>query len=211
MDEHITALGRGEAKVVPDLATLTLTVTAEGADQAEAVRQNAEHTTAVSAILRGAGIADKDIETQNYTVRPQYNRQKKTPALSGYWVQNSLQVTVRHLDQVGSIIDKMTTNSALSIGYISFGLSDRVQAEAEALSQAVVSAQRKAGVMAAAAGVGLGRLLSMTEGTPDGFSSSTYEDGTLSSAPAPAETPISAQQVTINAFVTLVYALEPSA
>ncbi len=211
MNEQITASGQGETKAMPDLAALTLTVTVQAADQAEAVRQNAEHTRAVRAILRETGIADKDIETQNYTVQPQYNRQKKTPTLNGYWVQNSLQVTVRELDQVGSVIDKVATNDALSVGYISFGLSNRAQAEAEALSQAVVSAQRKAGVMAAAAGVGLGRLLSMTEGTSDGFPSSAYAGGMLSSAPAAAETPISAQQVEINAFVTLVYALEPAA
>jgi len=211
MDEQITASGQGEAKAMPDLATLTLTVTAEAADQAEAVRQNAEQTTAVRAVLRELGIADKDVQTQQYTVQPQYNRQKKPPTLNGYWVQNRLEVTVRDLDRVGSVIDKVTTHGALSVDYVSFGLSDRAQAEAEALSQAVVSAQRKAGVMAAAAGVGLGRLLNITEGASDGFPSSAYAGGTLSDAPAPANTPISAQQVTVNAFVTLVYALEPAA
>lgn len=211
MNEQIAVSGQGEVKVMPDLAALTLTVTSEAADQAEAVRQNAEHTAAVRAVLREAGVADKDIQTQNYTARPQYNRQKKTPTLNGYWVQNRLQVTVRDLDRVSSVIDKVTTNGALSVDYISFGLSNPAQAETEALSQAVVSAQRKAGVMAAAAGVGLGRLLSMTEGTPDDFPSSAYTGGMLSDAPAPTETPISAQQVKINAFVTLVYALEPTA
>lgn len=207
MNEQITASGQGEAKAMPDFAALTLTVTAEAADQAEAVRQNAENATAVTAALRELGIADKDVQTQQYTVQPQYNRQKKPPTLSGYWVQNRLQVTVRDLDRVGFVIDKVAANGALSLDYISFGLSDRAEADAEALSQAVVSARRRAGVMAAAAGVGLGRLLSMTEGASDGFPSSDYAEGMLSSAPAAAETPISAQQVTINASVTLVYAM----
>ncbi len=206
-ENQITALGHGEAKAMPDFAALTLSVAVQASDQAEAVRQNAEHTTAARAALREAGIADKDIETQRYQVQPQYNRQKGTAVLSGYEVHNSLQVTVRDLDQVGSVIDKVTTNSALSVDYVSFGLSDRAQAEAEALSQAVVSAQRKAGIMAAAAGVGLGRLVSITEGASDDFLSLGYTGGTLSAAPASAETPISAQQVTVNASVTLVYAL----
>ncbi len=213
MKKRITVSGQGEAKAMPDLAALTLTVTAEAADQAEAVRQNAEHATAVRAVLREAGIAGKDIETQRYTAHPQYNRQKKPPVLNGYQVQNSLQVTVRDLDQVGPVIDKAAAHSAISVDYISFGLSDRAQAEAEALSQAVASAQRKAGVMAAAAGVGLGRLLSITEGTDASgvFLSDAYAGGTLSSTPSPADTPISTQQVSINASVTLVYALEPDA
>ncbi len=209
MDEtRITAFGHGEAKAMPDLASLTMTVTVQAADQAEAVRQNAEQAIAVRAVLRELGTADKDIQTQHYRVQPQFTRQKGTTVVNGYEVQNSLQVTVRNLDQVGSVIDKVTTRSALSVNYVSFGLSDRAQAEAEALSQAVVSAQRRAGVMASAAGFQLGRLLSITEGGPDAFPSLGYAGGTLSSAPAAADTPISAQQITIDAFVTLVYALE---
>lgn len=211
MNEQITVSGQGEAKAMPDLASFTLTITVQAADQTEAVRQNAEHTTAVRAALREVGVADKDIETQNYTVQPQYNRQKKPPVLNGYWVQNRLQVTVRDLDQVGSVIDKVATHSASSVDYISFGLSDRAKAEGEALAQAVASARRRADVMARAAGVGLGRLLSMTEGASNGYLSPAYEDGTLSSAPAAVGTPISGQQIIVNAFVTLVYALEPAA
>ena len=196
MNEQITASGQGEAKVMPDLAIVTLRVAAEAADQAKAVRQNAEQATAVRAILRELGIADKDIQTQNYSSRPQYNHQKKPPVLIRYQVQNSLQVTVRNLDQVGPVIDKATAGGA-AVDHISFELSDRAQAEADALSQAVASAQRKAAIMAAAAGVKLGRLLSITEGADASgvFLSNAYAGGTLSSAPAPAETPISAQVV----------------
>ena len=207
-ENYITALGHGEAKAMPDVAVLTMSVTVQSADQAEAVRQNAEQATVVRALLRECGIADTDIQTQHYRVQPQYSRQKGMTTLSGYEVQNSLQATVRNLDEVGTVIDKVTTRGALSVDYISFGLSDRVQAEAEALSQAVASAHRKAGVMAAAAGVGLGHLISITEGRPDAFPSLGYDEGTLSAAPTAAETPISAQQITINASVMLVYALE---
>ena len=203
-ENYITALGHGEAKAMPDVAALTMSVTVQSADQAEAVRQNAEQAAVVRALLRECGIADTDIQTSHYRVQPQYSRQKGTTTLSGYEVQNSLQVTVRNLDEVGTVIDKVTTHSALSVDYISFGLSDRVQAEAEALSQAVASAHRKAGVMAAAAGMGLGHLISMTEGSPDAFPSLGYDGGTLSAA----GTPISAQQITINASVTLVYEME---
>lgn len=207
-ENYITALGHGEAKAKSDTASVVLTVVAEAADQAKAVRKNAEQTTAVITILREMGITDEDIQTKYYQVQPEYDRQVRPPVVSGYQVQNSLEVAVRNLDHIGLVIDKVTMDIATRVDGISFGLSDPSQAETEALSQAVTSAQRKAGIMAAAAGVNLGHLVSIAEGPADAYSLSAHTLGTLSDAPAPFDTSPAGKQITVNASVTLVYALE---
>ena len=86
VSEGITAYGHGEVKVKPDIALLTIAVTTQNKDQAEAVAQNATRTTAVMQALKDAGIAEKDIQTQSYTVQPQYDYDAKPPALTGYQV-----------------------------------------------------------------------------------------------------------------------------
>ena len=73
VSKGITAQGHGEVKVKPDIALVTITVTTQSTNQAEAVSQNAEKSTTVLAALRDAGIVEKDIETQSYTVQPQYD------------------------------------------------------------------------------------------------------------------------------------------
>jgi len=205
--EGITAQGHGEVKVKPDIALITLTVTTQSVDQAEAVRQNAVRTTTVLAALRGVAIADKDIETQSYTVQPQYDYKPSPPLLTGYQVQNSVQATVRDLTKVGLVIDKTTAGGASEIGGVSFDLSNRAQSQSQALSQAVAAAKLKAGVMAEAAGVGLGRLLTMTEGSSAPIVRPLYAMRTMAAPAAAPETPINDQQITISADATLVYAM----
>ena len=205
--EGITAQGHGEVKVRPDIALVTITVTTQSAEQAEAVRQNAVRTTAVLAALRGVNIADKDVETQSYMVQPQYDYKPSPPVLTGYQVQNSVQATVRDLTKVGLVIDKATAGGASEIGGVSFDLADRAQAQAQALAQAVTSARLKAGVMASAADVNLGRLLTITEGTPTQIIRPMFAMRAMAAAAPSPETPIDDQQITISADATLVYAM----
>lgn len=201
----ITTQGHGEVKVKPDIALITVAVTTQSKDQAEAVGQNATRTTAVLGALRAAEIAEKDIQTQSYTVQPQYDYNASPPLLTGYQVTNSVQATVRDLTKVGLVIDKTTQASASQISGVSFDLSDRSQAESQALALAVTSARRKATVMAQAAGVELGRLLTVTEGGASPPIPPVFAMRAMAKA-AP-ETPIADQQITVSADAALVYAM----
>ena len=207
VSEGITALGHGEVKAKPDIALVTITVTTQSANQAEAVRQNAVQTTAVLTALHKVPIADKDIETQSYTVQPQYDYKPSPPVLTGYQVQNSVQATVRDLTKVGLVIDTATAGGASEIGGISFDLSDRAQMQAQALAHAVAYAKLKADVMATAAGVNLGRLLSITEGSSAPPIRPVFAMRAMKAAEDAPETPINDQQITISADATLVYAM----
>ena len=205
--EGITVQGHGEVKVQPDIALVTLAVTTQSQDQAQAVRENAARTAAVLAALRGVQIAGKDIQTQSYTVQPQYDDKPSPPVLTGYEVQNSVQATVRDLTKVGLVIDKATAGGASQGDGVSFDLSSQSQAQSEALTLAVTSARRKAQVMADAAGVGLGRLLTMSEGTPEPVYRPVFAARALAAPASAPETPINDQQITIIADATLVYAM----
>lgn len=203
--EGITVQGHGEIKVKPDIALLLLSVTTQSQNQAEAVQQNAARTTALLAALRGAKIADKDIQTLSYTVQPQYDYKPSPPVLTGYQVQNSVQATVRDLTKVGFVLDKATAGGASEVGGVSFDLSDRAASQSEALRLAVGSAKLKAGVMADAAGVNLGRLLTLTEGGTAPVARPMLAMRAMA-ALAP-ETPIADQQITVSADAVLVYAM----
>ena len=207
ISEGITAHGHGEVKVKPDIALITIAVNTQSQDQAQAGAQNAMQTTAVLKALREAGIAEKDIQTQSYTVQPQYDYDAKPPALTGYQVQNSIQATVRDLTKVGLVIDKTTAAGASQINGVSFDLSDRSKAESDALALAVAGARRKASVMADAAGVDLGRLLTLTEGSDAPPVRPIFMEARAMMAKSAPETPIADQQISVTADATLVYAM----
>jgi uncharacterized protein YggE len=206
ISEGITASGHGEIKVKPDIAQVTVAVTTQSKDQAEAVSQNATRTMATMAALRGAGIAEKDIQTQSYTVQPQYDYQVSPAVLTGYQVTNSVQATVHDLTKVGLVIDKTIGAGASQISGVSFNLADQSKAQAQALAIAVVTAKLKATVMAQAAGVDLGRLLTMTEGGSAPVVQPIFMRAMAKSADA-ATTPIADQQITVTADATLTYAM----
>ena len=207
--QGITVQGHSEIKEKPDVARVTLTVTTNNRNSADGVRQNAERTSSALAALQGIGIAGKDVETLSYTVQPTFDYTESPPKRKGYQVQNSIQVTLHDLTRVGLAIDSVTSAGGAEIGDVSFDLADRSQAQAQALAQAVVSAKLKAEAMASAAGVDLGRLLTMTEGAVAPAPVLVpYAPRMAFSAAAPApQTPIAVQQITLTADATLVYAM----
>ncbi len=203
----LTVSGHAELKVKPDIATLTVGVTTQAAHQSDAAQANAAKITAVLNALRGAGVADKDIQTEGYNVQPQYNYQASPALLTGYQVDNTVDVTVRDLGKAGAVVDAATQAGATNVSGLSFDLSDRTAAEQQALAQAVTEARAKAEAMAQAAGVTRGPLLSLSEGTPAVVQPFVMARAMVAAAPAAPTTPIQSSQVTVTADVTAVYAI----
>ena len=82
----------------------------------------------------------------------------------GYDIYNTLSVTVRDLDQLGSILDQVVAAGANQIYGIYFYTSDLTAATAQAREAAVKDAQERAGQLADAAGVEVGRIVNISEG-----------------------------------------------
>ncbi len=181
-------------------------------DQAQATQDNARRMTAVLAAIRSLKIADRDIQTQGFSVEAQYDYGNgHAPILTGYQVTNSVQVTLRDLSQAGTLIDKATQAGANQVSGLAYELSNQDAVQDQALGKAVADARRRAQTMADALGVGLGNPLSLTDGEAASpvvplFQVRRMAGAASDSAPT---TPISAQQITVTADVTLVYALGP--
>ena len=205
--EGLTARGHADLKVRPDIARVTVSVTTQAAQQDAAAQDNARRTTAVLAALRAAGVAERDIQTEGYNVQPQYDYKPSPPVLTGFQVTNTVQVTIRDLGRAGVVVDRATQSGATDVSGLSFDLADRTAAAGRALAQAVAEAKSKAQAMASAAGVGFGRLLSLSEGSP-AIVQPLFAARAVAAGPQPA-TPVEANQITITADVTAVYAIGP--
>ncbi len=214
VSQGITTHGHGEIKVKPDIARLTAGVTTQDKYQDKAVQDNARKMTALIAAIKSLKIADKDIQTQGYSVSPQYDYSAGRSRLTGYQVTNSIQVTLRDLTQTGTLIDTVTqagVNQGVSVDGVSYDLSDRAAAQDRVLTLAVADARRRAGTMADALGVTLGNPLSLNDGEAVSVQPlfvPQMKMARMASDVAP-ETPIATQEITVTADVTLVYALGP--
>lgn len=156
----------GEISLVPDIAVLQMGVSAQAPTAAEAVRLNRERMTAALTALKAAGVAAKDIQTSGFNLGPQYAYEpNKPPRLTGYAASNSVTATVREIGRAGAVIDSVTASGANQINGISFDIADRRKAENDARRAAVKALQDKAELYAAATGLHVVRLASLSEGS----------------------------------------------
>jgi uncharacterized protein YggE len=154
----------GETRVEPDMATITLGVTTEGKTAAEAMSANAQRMTAVIASLRKAGIAERDIQTSNLNLNPQYRYEpNEAPVLVGYQASNQVAVRVLDLKRLGAAVDASVGAGANQVQGISFGLKDPTTAENAAREAAVKALAAKAELYARATGYRVARLVSLSE------------------------------------------------
>ena len=204
----ITAHGHGMMKVRPDLAYATVSVLTQSKDQAQSIADNSTTMKAVMAALKASGIVDKDIQTQFYTVEPQYDYRPSPPVLSGFQVTNALRVTFHDLAKIGIILDKASRAGATSVGGVAFDLADRHRIEGDALALAVADARTKADLMAGAAGLELGHIVSLSEGAVPQSQPLPIFRAAVASADVPSPpTQIEPQMIQVDADATIIFSI----
>ena len=196
----IVVSGEGEVTVQADLARVTVGVETSGADLTQAQAENAGRTQAVLDRLKALGIAERDLETVNYHIAPQYERDGNT--VTGYQVTNLVRATVRDLGRLGEIIDAAVAAGANRVHGITFDVSDREDALRRAREAAVQDARTEAEQLAQAAGVQLGEVVTISE------SGDIVRLGIEARAAAAAPgTPIEPGQNTVRAVIQVRYAI----
>ncbi|WP_084418015.1 SIMPL domain-containing protein [Henriciella litoralis] len=168
----LTISAEGEVRREPDTAMLNAGVTTQAASAAEAVAENAMAMDGVFAALKKAGVADRDLQTSNFSVQPQYDyssrKDGEPPRITGYQATNQLSVKVRDLDTLGETLDAMVSSGGNTFNGLSFGLSDEDTARDEARRDAIAKAQARAELYADAVGMQVARIVTINESS--GFS-----------------------------------------
>lgn len=165
---RIMVTGEGEASIRPDMAILSLTVMREADTAAEALRQNNEAMTAVTAAMKEASIEARDLQTGSLQISPQYNYPSssnpgQSPKVSSYQVMNTLVVRVRNLDALGGLIDRAVELGVNQGAGITFTNDDPSSAITQARRQAVADAIDRAKTLAEASGTQIGNILEISE------------------------------------------------
>lgn len=165
---RITVSGEGEVAVAPDMAIVNLSVVREADTAKAALAANSAAMKQVLDALKGAGIADRDVQTTNFSIMPRYQQpprdKPQDPKIIGYAVSNEVTVRLRKLDEAGGLIDKVVGLGVNQGGGINFVKEDLKAVMTEARKRAVADAIEKARTLAEAAGAKLGPVLAINEG-----------------------------------------------
>ena len=161
----LTVNAQGRTKIAPDIATINIGVVTQGSTADAAVAANTAKMNAVIAAIKRNGVADRDIQTSNLSVNPQYQYgQNEPPKVTGYEANNTVTVKVRNLANVGKVVDSVVGVGSNQINGISFGLDDDTKAMDAARADAVKIARARAQIYATAAGLSINRIVSISEG-----------------------------------------------
>jgi len=200
--------GEGTVMATPDIVLLSLGIEAEASTVAQAQQDAAEAMDGVMKALESDGVADKDIQTQRFSIYPvrKWIEDEQREIIIGYRVTNIVVAKIRQVDKAGTIIDDVAEagGDLTRIDSIGFTIDDPTSYYNEARSKAVADAIAKAKQMADLADIKLGKLLYISEGTS---SVSPMRDLLVKAGAAPSPTSISAGELEIQVTVQMVYGI----
>src|SRR5258706_971956 len=161
-ERTLTVQGQGKTSAVPDIATLSVEVSQEGSDLDPVLVQVRKEMNRVLDVVKAQGIAEKDVQTEFFQVRPKYEQDKRAnPHRAGFVVSNRIAVKVRDLKKAGKALSAVLNAGATSVDGPNFELDNPQAAEREALAAAAKDAKAKAQAVAEAAGVQLGEIVTI--------------------------------------------------
>lgn len=203
----ITVTGKGEVHKQPDMARVNIGVVTQESTAAEALNKNTEAVEKLMAALTSHKIADRDIQTSNFSVSPQYDydRSNQPPRLTGYRVTNQVRIAVRKIADLGAILDDVVTAGANQINQVTFEIDEAEAIKDTARQMAIRDAQRKAALYAKEAQVRLGPVLKVVEA---GGTVPVQPFGIAMAQEARA-VPIAPGELAIRQEVRVTFAIEP--
>jgi hypothetical protein len=209
----ISVCGHGVGHAQPDQAQLQVGVQAFSANANDARAQAAQAMSAILDALKKQGVADKDIQTGYLSIQPNYDYSGGKQQQSGYIAYNSVSVTIRNVNNVGTIVDAVTQagGNHVIVNGVQFSSSDPSQAQDEALQNALADAKRQAQKVAAASGVGVGSPISVQVGScgqSNVLQLANGDKGASSGSSGSPTTPVQPGQQQVDAYVGVVFAIK---
>src|SRR3990167_3753880 len=169
----ISVSGDGEVFAVPDTATFSVTIQEEAKDVKAAQDVATKKGNDIIAYLKSQGIDEKDIQTTEYSVYPQYDyinavcTQGYCPpgkqTLRGFQVSQTLTVKVRDTKKAGDLLSGVGSLGVSTVSGLSFTIDDQDKLESDARQQAIEQAREKAEELANQLGVSLVRVIGFSE------------------------------------------------
>ena len=200
----LTMSGQGEVQAAPDIVTLSAGVTSEAVTAAAALAENRTHMLSVFAALKKLGVADKDVQTSNFSLYPQTagGANGQPSHITGYRAGNEVRVRLDDVSKLGAALDALVAAGANQMNGINFTIKDPAPLQAEARAAAVADAKAKAEAYAKAAGVSLGPILSISENESPSPRPAYMEQVVVSASRV---TPMAAGEESVEATVSIVW------
>jgi uncharacterized protein YggE len=209
MRRSIVVDGEAEAIVVPDRASVMIGVETEGPDVLTIKRENDKRVKMLYSALKELGIPEKDVQTSDLQIHPQYDFSMGKRTLQKYTMRNVVYVTVRDLSKIDKVINTAVSGGINILDNVTFSLSTAKQIRDSLRIEAVKDAMVKASALASAAGAKAGHVMSIEEETNSPAPYPMYRsNATVQESKDASGTDISAGHLTIQVKVNVRVGIE---
>ncbi|MCD6073945.1 MAG: hypothetical protein K0Q70_828 [Rhodospirillales bacterium] len=204
----ISVQGSGTVYGKPDIASASAGIESRGATPEDALAANTKAMNSIMTAIKRYGIAERDIETSSFSVNPVYAQQpgpRGSMTIEGYQVSNQVTVRLRDMDKLGGLLSSLVEAGANRLHGVSFDIAEPAKLQDEARKAAIADAKKRADLYAAAAGVAVKRVLTISEG--GGFA--PPQPMAMRAMKAGGESvPVAGGEQSIGANVSVVYEIE---
>ena len=171
----ISVSGEAVVNVVPDKIIITLGIETWDKDIRNAKEKNNDILHDAISAIRRTGVADKDIQTDHLSIEPRYKDSYRKEEFIGYFVRNSLAVTITKPENVEKLVTTVLEAGVNYIHGIDFQTTEFAKHREQARALALAAAKEKARKMAAVLDMRIGAPLQINESY--GGSNSGYWSG----------------------------------
>jgi len=154
----------GEVTRVPDVAVISAGVVSRAPTASAAMQDTATRMGRVLAALKRAGVADRDIQTSNVNLNPEYRYpENQSPQLVGYTASNNVTIRFRDIRNSGKILDALVGEGANQINGPTLTVDKPEAALDEARAKAIAIGRARAETYARSLGLRVARIVSVNE------------------------------------------------
>ena len=199
----ITVTGEALISTEPDQAQLDIGVVTQARTAPDASKENAARLSRVLSEVKKLLDKTDEVKTSGYSLTPVYRYpQGGKPEIVGYNASNTVRTKTTNLDLVSRLIDSGMQAGANNVNRLVFTLKDEQSAQLEALSAASLKARTKADAIAAALGLKIVRITSITEGERS-IQPVFRQVTAMRAEAAPAQTPVEPGTVDVHSTVSM--------
>ncbi len=204
---QVNVSGEGKVKVIPDQATIVVTVETKGNNAKDVKKQNDEKIDAVLKFIKKMNLAPADYKTQRVSLNPQYDYEKKKQS---YNATQTIEILLKDLSKYDELMEGLVDQGINRIDTVTFQSSKLAQYQSEARKLAIKEAKMKAEDYVSVLGQKVGRAITISDNTQTYYPQPVYatmKSMESSDTPQQRET-LAAGEINITANVTVSFILE---
>ena len=204
---QINVNGEGKVKVIPDQATVAVTVETKGNNAKDVKKENDVKIDAVLKFIKKMNLAPADYKTQRVSLNPQYDYEKKKHS---YNATQTIEILLRDLSKYDELMEGLVNEGINRIDNVTFQSSKLAQYQSEARKLAMKDAKLKAEDYVSVLGQKVGRAMTISDNSQTYYPQPMYaamKTMERSDASEPRET-LALGEINITANVTVSFILE---